>query len=301
MTSAPPLSPPRSSPRPRWRRETKLPETLPLTKLPPAKVRPNLCFLTYRVSTALAGVPGVLRPGAGLLLLLRLDGGGPLVRDGRPHDPDCAMAWWGLSRALEEWSRATPTDALKKAQAAAAEGQRPRTAADHRPGCRRRAWWPGSPTDEERRKAAAKTHRRAARALRGRRGGWYARAQLAGDGRPAARRQRPAAVPFYKALLRINPLHPGANHELVHYLREHPAAGLGWPHAERYIESSPGIPHAFHMQAHLAMRLGRWDKTSDRSRAAIELEQAVPQATMNVKPQRGPPVQPPPGDADASR
>jgi Tfp pilus assembly protein PilF len=37
------------------------------------------------------------------------------------------------------------------------------------------------------------------------------------------------------------------------------------------------------MQAHLATRLGRWDKTSDRSARAVELERAYHQE-MNVKP-----------------
>jgi tetratricopeptide (TPR) repeat protein len=55
------------------------------------------------------------------------------------------------------------------------------------------------------------------------------------------------------------------------------------PYADKYIESSPGIPHPFHMQAHLATRIGRWDKTSDRSARAIELQRAYHQE-MNVKP-----------------
>jgi Tfp pilus assembly protein PilF len=81
----------------------------------------------------------------------------------------------------------------------------------------------------------------------------------------------------------INPLHPGANHELVHFYESWQRPGLGWPYADKYIESSPGLPHAWHMQAHLATRLGRWDKTSDRSARAIELERAYHQA-MKVKP-----------------
>src|SRR5262249_27454199 len=48
-------------------------------------------------------------------------------------------------------------------------------------------------------------------------------------------------------------------------------------YAENYIKSSPGIPHPFHMQAHLATRLGRWDKTSDRSARAVELERTYHQ------------------------
>src|SRR5205085_423770 len=47
---------------------------------------------------------------------------------------------------------------------------------------------------------------------------------------------------------------------------------LGWPYAEGYIKSSPGIPHAFHMQAHLGTRIGKWGITSDYSWRAIELE-----------------------------
>jgi hypothetical protein len=92
-------------------------------------------------------------------------------------------------------------------------------------------------------------------------------------------------VPFYKALCRVNPLHPGANHELVHFYENVRRPALGWVHAENYIKSSPGIPHPFHMQAHLATRLGRWDKTSDRSARAIELERAY-HKEMNVKPQQ---------------
>src|SRR5205823_565385 len=91
--------------------------------------------------------------------------------------------------------------------------------------------------------------------------------------------------PYYKALLRYNPLHPGGHHELVHFYENSRRPALGWPHAEGYIQSSPGIPHAFHMQAHLAMRIGKWDKTTDRSARAIEIEEAYHQL-MKVSPGR---------------
>ena len=35
-------------------------------------------------------------------------------------------------------------------------------------------------------------------------------------------------VPFYHALLRVNPLHPGANHELVHFYETFRRPALGW-------------------------------------------------------------------------
>ena len=96
--------------------------------------------------------------------------------------------------------------------------------------------------------------------------GWFARAQLAEGPN--------SSVPFHKALLRINPQHPGAHHELLHHYENIRRPALGWQHAEGFLNSSPGLPHAFHMQAHLAMRIGKWDKTTDRSAYAVELEEA---------------------------
>ena len=91
-------------------------------------------------------------------------------------------------------------------------------------------------------------------------------------------------MPFYKALLRINPLHPGANHELLHFYESYrPARPRLGSTPRTTSKSSPGIPHPFHMQAHLATRLGRWDKTSDRSAHAVELERPY-HKEMDVKP-----------------
>src|SRR5437763_11285715 len=102
---------------------------------------------------------------------------------------------------------------------------------------------------------------------------WCCRAQLAAmsNGMGGLFGGSAASVPFYKALLKVNPLHPGANHELVHFYEGFQRPALGWPHAEAYIASSPGLPHAFHMQAHLATRIGKWAKASDRSARAVEL------------------------------
>src|SRR4029077_11125658 len=114
---------------------------------------------------------------------------------------------------------------------------------------------------------------------------WYFRAQLAGGSGLFG--GQVAAVPFYKALLKVNPLHPGANHELLHFYENYRRPALGWVNAENYIKSSPGIPHPFHMQAHLATRLGRWDKTSDRSAHAVGRERAY-HKEMNVAPRDDP-------------
>ena len=193
------------------------------------------------------------------------------------HDPDCAFAWLGLHRSLEKWGKGTtapkpaPLLAVVGAVAQAKLPERfeksPRDyaldkaselmpKANHREQLliqarlQEKGMWPGVKPDERKKKAQA-VARRAADALRGRRGGLVLRGPRSPTGRTPRR-------PFYKALLRVNPLHPGANHELVHFYENVQRPALGWPYAEGYIKSSPGIPHAFHMQAHLAMRIGKW-------------------------------------------
>jgi tetratricopeptide (TPR) repeat protein len=187
------------------------------------------------------------------------------------YDPNCALAWWGLSRALEHWGRGNPTQALLKANELKAR-------ASHREqqlilaSMQEKGHAPGVGDGEERRKKAIDTLDNLLALYGDDEEAWYFRAQLAGGSGLFG--GVVAAVPFYKALLHVNPLHPGANHELLHFYERYRRPALGWIYAEHYIQSSPGIPHPFHMQAHLATRLGRWDRTSDRSARAIELERA---------------------------
>jgi Tfp pilus assembly protein PilF len=49
------------------------------------------------------------------------------------------------------------------------------------------------------------------------------------------------------------------------------------------MESTPKIAHAYHMQAHLAMRIGKWDRTCDWSVRALELEREY-HRIQNVNP-----------------
>jgi hypothetical protein len=197
-------------------------------------------------------------------------------------DPDCALAWWGLSRALDRWGRG---DAANKALQKA-ENLRDR--ASHREQLliqarmqeKGLAPYAGGSADAHK-KAATDTIDTMISLFDDDEEAWFYRAQLGGGQHLFG--GTTASAPFYKAMIRINPMHPAANHELLHHYENIQRPALGWIYAENYIKSSPGIPHPFHMQAHLATRLGRWDKTSDRSTHAIELERAY-HKDMNVKP-----------------
>jgi tetratricopeptide (TPR) repeat protein len=252
----------------------KLAGKMPQTGLLPAKPFPDNCVLRYRVSTSSPECQAYFDQGLGYFYSYVWMEAARSFETAAQHDPDCAMAWWGLSRALERWSkRDTAEKALKTAQDKSAQ-------ASHREQLLIKARVQEKGLDSkiaelDRKKAANKTLDELILLYDDDEEAWYYKAQLADSGT--------ASVPFYKALLRINPLHPGANHELVHFYEGNKRPALGYPHAEKYIESSPGIPHAFHMQAHLAMRLGRYDKSTDRSARAIELERTY-HKEQGVKP-----------------
>jgi len=260
------------------------PETLPLSKLAPAKVRPNQCLLTYRISTRSSECQAHFDQGLGYFYNYVWMEAARSFETAAKIDPECAMAWWGLSRALDEWKGPNLSkDALQTAQKLL-----PKASDRERLLISARLQEKGLIGDlkvEDRRKAATKTIDELIALYEDDQEAWYARAKLAGDGRPGnvGGAARVNEIPFYKALLRLNPIHPGANHELVHIYEATKRPALGWPHAEGYIASSPGIPHAWHMQAHLAMRIGKWDKTTDRSWRAIEMEKQYHQE-LNVKP-----------------
>jgi Tfp pilus assembly protein PilF len=252
---------------------------LPMCGLTPSKLSPNLCVLKYRVSTSSPECQAFFDQGLGYFYSYVWMEAARSFETACKHDPDCALAWWGLSRALERYSKPS-VDALKKAQALMHR-------ASHceqlliQARLEEKGLWPNVGDAEARKKAAIKTIDTLLALYDDDEEGWYYRAQLAGGSGLFG--GQVSAVPYYKALLLINPLHPGANHELVHFYETFKRPALGMPYADKYIESSPGIPHAFHMQAHLATRIGRWDKTSDRSAKAIELERAY-HKEMQVKP-----------------
>jgi tetratricopeptide (TPR) repeat protein len=245
---------------------------LPICGLPPAKILPNLCLYKYRVSTASAECQALVDQALGFYYSYVYMEAARSFETAAKRDPECAMAWWGLSRSLEKWGRGDQIAALKKAKELLPKAdQREQMIITSR--LQEKGLVDGV-TADTRRSSAQRTLDELLALYDDDQEAWFCRAQVS-DG--------PAAIPYYKALLILNPLHPGANHELVHYYENIRRPALGFAYAEKYIESSPGIPHPFHMQAHLATRLGKWDKTADRSTHAIELERAY-HKEMNVKP-----------------
>ena len=287
-----PLSPAaETAPAPRAKPVTTSPEPkLPLTGLAPAKPMLDACVYRYSVSTANSQCQDFVDQGLGMYYSYVWIEAARAFETAVQHDPECAYAWLMLSRSIEKWGRGTPRtgglfatlggtgfatlpERLTKPPAdfALDMARKLTPRANHREQLliqsrlQEKGLWPKTPPDQ-RRKKAQESLDELLTLYDDDQEGWFWRAQL-GDGRHGK-------TPFYKALLRVNPVHPGANHELVHFYESIQRPGLGWPYAEGYIASSPGLPHAFHMQSHLAMRIGKWGPTTDWSWRAIELQKA---------------------------
>ncbi|MCI0703120.1 MAG: hypothetical protein L0241_18740 [Planctomycetia bacterium] len=265
---------------------------MPLSRLSPAKEMFDACIYKYPVSTTNPKCQAYVNQGLGMYYSYVWIEAARAFETALQHDPECAYAWLMLSRTLEKWGRAGPVISpnlfvgglgglvyaklperagKNNADFALDNARKLMPKANSREQLliqarlQEKGMWPNVGPDE-RRKKAAQSLDELLMLHDDDEEGWFWRAQLAGPDGPHA-----AAV-FYKALLRVNPLHPGANHEFVHYFENIRRPALGWPYAENYIKSSPGIPHAYHMQAHLGMRIGKWGVTSDWSMKAIELQ-----------------------------
>lgn len=75
-------------------------------------------------------------------------------------------------------------------------------------------------------------------------------------------------LPYQIAAYQMHLEHPAPNHELIHGYERINRPMLGWRHTEGFRQSAPNMPHANHMQGHLAMRLGRWQDAIDCARTA---------------------------------
>jgi hypothetical protein len=204
-------------------------------------------------------------------------------------DPDCAMAYWGLSfcetgamsqlnaanRSLE-LALKTANDRERRMAAARVMEQSAREERDAANRALEEAQRKGNAGEQEaaraRQQAAGEKQERFLDALDGLiaaypedvelwvwRGRFYTNYSLGGD-------VKLPCFPYQLAAHRMHPEHPSPNHEMIHGYEAIDRPALGWPFTEGFRRSAPNLPHANHMQAHLAMRLGRWQEAIDCTR-----------------------------------
>src|SRR5688572_4412441 len=152
-------------------------DKLPLSGLAPAKPFPDICVVKYRVSTRSPECQAFFDQGLGYFYSYVWMEAARSFETAARHDPSCAMAWWGLSRALERYGKGNQTEALKKAQALL-----PRTS--HRENLlitarlQEKGLLPGAGDTEARKKAAITMLDTLLALYEDDEEGWYYRAQL---------------------------------------------------------------------------------------------------------------------------
>ena len=213
---------------------------LPICGLAPSKIAPDLCVYRYRVSTRSPECQAFFDQGFGYFYSYVWMEAARSFETAAQHDPDCAMAWWGLSRSLEKWGRGDPTKALLKAGELRDKAS-PREQQLILARMQEKGLVPGVGDADARKAAADRHHRQHAGRLRRRRGGVVlpgaaghggkdfggdvgVRAVLQGAaaGQSAAPRRQPRAA----ALLReLPPPRPGLDlrGELHQVVAGHPA------------------------------------------------------------------------------
>src|SRR5215468_402211 len=85
---------------------------MPLTRLAPDKPHPGLCCVKYRVSTASPECQAFFDQGLGYFYSYVWMEAARSFETAARHDPNCATAWWALSRALERYGKPTQNQAL---------------------------------------------------------------------------------------------------------------------------------------------------------------------------------------------
>ena len=81
-------------------------------------------------------------------------------------------------------------------------------------------------------------------------------------------------VATLEAVLKKEPMHPGANHYYIHAIEASSQPDRGLVAAERLHDLVPGAGHLVHMPSHIYMRTGRYADAADANTRAIKVDEA---------------------------
>lgn len=204
-------------------------------------------------------------------------------------DPDCAMAWWGVSYAhglhinnpamTEEQSRGGYSAATKAL--AALDDETPVEKALVRAVVTRYAWPPPAERKSldiayaDAMQAAWKTFPTDPDI-----GALYAESLMnlqpwdlwTHDGQPKGRTVEIVAT--LEEVMTIDPNHPGANHFYIHAVEASPNPEKALPAATRLGGLVPGSGHLVHMPSHIWIRTGQYAMSADTNAKAVEVDAA---------------------------
>lgn len=86
-------------------------------------------------------------------------------------------------------------------------------------------------------------------------------------------------VGVLEKVIKMSPLHPGANHFYIHTMEASPTPGKALDSAKRLRDLVPGAGHLTHMPGHIFIRLGDYDGAIKVNQVAIEADRKYVEAT----------------------
>ncbi len=203
------------------------------------------------------------------------------------HDPDFAMAWWGIGYASGP-NQNNPAIVPPKDQWSHAAAKKAFDLRDRETGANRaliealvsRYEYPMPEDLSEQNEAYLAAMREVA-------AGfpydpdvqtWTAEAMItlqpwaywSPDGEPVERTPEFRAI--LEGVMRQDPQHPGANHLYIHTMESSPWPELAEPAADRLIDLIPASGHLVHMPSHIWMQTGRYDDAAECNRRAAALD-----------------------------
>ncbi len=203
------------------------------------------------------------------------------------HDPNCAMAWWGLAMShgphinyplLESERAEVATRAIQRAKslmagesvanralinATLARYQYPqpedRSGLDRAFANAMRAAWRAHSSDDDI-------------------GAMFAESMMnlrpwdlwKPNGTPQPGTNE--IVRTLEQVMRINPKNPLANHLYIHAVEASPNPERALPAADRLLNLQPGLGHNVHMPSHIYVRVGQWQKAIDSNARAMVVD-----------------------------
>jgi tetratricopeptide (TPR) repeat protein len=101
------------------------------------------------------------------------------------------------------------------------------------------------------------------------------------DGKPAE--ETPEILRALEAVRKLAPDHPLANHLYIHAVEASPEPGKADDAADRLRNAAPALGHLVHMPSHIDIRRGRWQEAVEANRLAIVADRAY----QKVVPEQG--------------
>ena len=203
------------------------------------------------------------------------------------HDPECAMAWWGIAYAAgpnqnipkinppkDQWSYAAIQRALELKDYETGANRALIEALAHRYNYPK----PEDLTEQNQAYLDQMVEVHAQFPMDPDVTTWTAEAMMVMqpweywslEGEPLNR--TPEFRSLLEGVMRVHPNHPAANHLYIHVMEASPWPEIAEPAADRLIDLIPAAGHLVHMPSHIWMQTGRYDDAADCNRRAAALD-----------------------------